>query len=371
MKLFCPDSRCENHHPDPTGRWYHHHGHYRSRGGLIQRLRCCACGKTFSPRSLSIDYWTHFSIDYQLLLTLFCSGFSLRGLSRYFGTTTSVIQNRLGRLARSCLCYLGALQEQMQPFEAFVADGIENFCVSQYFPNDIHILAGKESQFVYGFNYALFRRKGRKTAAQARRCKQIYPSVDFRANTITGGFAELMVQLIRISGYSDQVGLYTDERAQYQRAIRQNSELALRSHQGRWTHTRISSLRPRTSSNDLFSVNYLDRELRKDLAEYHRQTVCFARNVSNSLERTLLYFFHHNFCKCYRIGVRAEQRSHAEVAGVSPQQVGEILSEVFHKRGFLHDGAIAYGSFYEKLWRREIPTPLKKRAEYLPGYAVA
>ena len=92
--------------------------------------------------------------------------------------------------------------------------------------------------------------------------------------------------------------------------------------------------------------------------------------MNNSLERLCVYFFHHNFIKRYRIGVR-EERSHAEVAGVEKAEVVRICEEVLVKRSFYHDGSVSYGGFFDELWRRDVPTPLKKRPEYLPEYAVA
>jgi len=37
------------------------------------------------------------------------------------------------------------------------ADGFESFCVSQYFPNNIQLLVGSDSQHVYQIDYATIR----------------------------------------------------------------------------------------------------------------------------------------------------------------------------------------------------------------------
>jgi|GEM_PF-4274898 len=49
----------------------------------------------------------------------------------------------------------------------------------------------------------------------------------------------------------------------------------------RATHRRYSSRLPRTVGNPLFPVNYIDRECRKDMAEYVRETIRFARSAHN------------------------------------------------------------------------------------------
>jgi len=289
MKLICPDSSCPNHRPDPSTHWFDHHGTYPSCGIKRQRYKCRRCGKTFSERTLSIDYWTHRSIDYNELITLFSSGFSLRGLARYFNTTTETIQNRISRLARNVITIFTYLHHSLKLTEDLVADGLEGFCVSQDFPNNIHLLAGKQSQFLYGFNYALMRRKGRKTEQQKTRCQLLYPKVDFTRHTIKGTFKELLVQLANSAHQAESVRLYTDERSQYRLALNEDPFTFRLKVNGLFSHTTINSKAPRTVSNDLFSVNYLDREVRKDIPEYHRETVCFARNVVNSLERLCVY----------------------------------------------------------------------------------
>ena len=371
MDLFCPNSNCPNHTPPHDSKWFDYHGSYSSCGTARQRYRCRICRKTFSKRSLSIDYWTHRDINYLELLTLFASGFSVRGLARYFHTTTQTIQNRFTRLARNFITVVTSLHHSLKLTEDLVADGLENFCVSQDFPNNIHLLTGKKSQFLYGFNYALMRRKGRKTEVQKKRCEKIYPYVDFTRHTIKRTFKELLVQMTNIAHQAGSFHLYTDEKKQYRLALNEDPFTCRLKAAGSFSHIAITSNEPRTVWNNLFPVNYLDREVRKDMPEYHRETVCFARNVNNSLERRCVYCFHHNFIKRYRVGVSGEERTHAEVAGVGDEAVRMIRSQVLKRRSFYHDGSVVYGGFSDELWRREVPTPLKKRSEYLPRYAVA
>ncbi|GAB1432910.1 hypothetical protein MASR2M29_15350 [Spirochaetota bacterium] len=41
------------------------------------------------------------------------------------------------------------------------ADGFESFDRSQYFPNQINLVLGKNSQFLYDYSHTTIRRKGR------------------------------------------------------------------------------------------------------------------------------------------------------------------------------------------------------------------
>ena len=56
MELFCPECACSNHHPDSTVQWFGYHGSYTSCSQSVQRYRCRSCRRTFSERTLSIDY---------------------------------------------------------------------------------------------------------------------------------------------------------------------------------------------------------------------------------------------------------------------------------------------------------------------------
>ena len=371
MDLFCPDSACPNHHPSPFAHWFDYHGSYPSCGQMVQRYRCRSCGRTFSKRTLSIDYWTHGHIDYRQIMEFCALGLSLRGLSRRFHTSVKTIQNRIGRLARVIIPVLSVAQNTIDLDEDLVADGLENFCVSQDFPNNIHLLVGKNSQFTYGFNYALMRRKGTKTQKQKDRCERLYPRVDFTSHTIKKGFKELVMQMNRVSAGRENLALFTDERVQYRLALAENSDIAQRRKDGSFVHVTINSKEPRTVMNDLFSVNYMDREIRKDMPEYHRETMCFGRNVGNGLERLCVYLFHHNFIKRYRIGVAGEERTHAEVAGLTPERIERLIGEVTTERRFIRDGEVVDGGFLDHLWRRQIPTPLKEKPDYLQKFAVA
>ena len=194
------------------------------------------------------------------------------------------------------------------------------------------------------------RRTGRRTPAQQKRCERLYPKVDFTRDTIKKGFKELVSQINRISGARSPLLLSTDERSQYVSAISEDATIQNRRSEGTFAHVRINSKLPRTLRNDLFSVNYIDREMRKDIPEYRRETVCIGRNVCNGLERLCVYFFHHNFIKRYRIGVAGEKRSHAEVAGMHAKEVERIRQDVVRPRRFIGDGETKAGGFFEALW---------------------
>ena len=121
----------------------------------------------------------------------------------------------------------------------------------------------------------------------------------------------------------------------------------------------------------MFSANYIDREIRKDMASQARETVQFPRNASNAMLRMSLYFFDHNVMKPYRINdpVKREWR-HAQVAGLAAERLEGVVSEFFSRRCFRPKGMVLSESSRRTLGREWV-TPLKGKPEVLRGYLAA
>jgi hypothetical protein len=187
--------------------------------------------------------------------------------------------------------------------------------------------------------------------------------------SVYNSFEELVRLLLILKDRSQgaEIALYTDGHQSYRNLIK-NLE---RGEYRQFRHICCSSIAPRTVSNPLFSVNYLDREIRKDLAEHTRETVQFGRNVSNQMERLAIYRTYHNYFKPYRIRGSEENRlSHAQKAGIPGDSIRRELKTLFTQRRFL---SRIKGILIRDIdvWLRGITTPLKKFAEDLPAYVWA
>jgi hypothetical protein len=270
-------------------------------------------------------------------------------MSRDLSVSTATVINRISRLARNALSVHVRLCATAPQQEALTADGLESYCVSQYFPNNITVLAGKQSQYLYFANYCTLRRKGRMSEQQKRKRMRLEERWRADPRAVRRAFDEV-VGHIRCAGGPQTV--YTDEKSEYALSIRSiGEEKAIR-------HVRVSSKLPRTLGNELFSVNYLDREIRKDCANHVRETVCFSRDVNNCMERFWVYGVYHNYRKPYRIR-HGETRTHAEVAGISAEAVRRELRGYYTRRSFLSRTQLT-GSL-RSLWLRELETPLKEQ----------
>jgi hypothetical protein len=135
-------------------------------------------------------------------------------------------------------------------------------------------------------------------------------------------------------------------------------------------HLRYSSKLPRTVTNPLFSVNYHDREMRKDLAEHVRESTRFAREANHTMERLSIYAFCHNYLKSYRINAgREDRRTHAGEAGLSPRAVRAAMRGVYTDRAFL--SRLPFSTNTAAVWLRMYQTPLMPVRAYLPRFLLA
>ena len=357
---FCPNPSCTNHTWQPKRTWFWKAGHYHTNAfGTIQRFICLACFHRFSSQSFSIDYFVKKKINYHIIDKQLRSTGSIRDLSRDLHCSTDTVINRISRLAKNAIAVHTQLCATAPYQEDLVADGFESFCVSQYYPNNITLLAGKQSQYLYFANYCTLRRKGRMRESQKRMREELEKRWKGEPQALKKAFDEVVASIPAVFGTQK---LYTDEKSEYVRSVMQRDV-------GKpITHVRISSKLARTVSNQLFSVNYLDREIRKDCANHVRETVCFARDVNNCMERLWVYFVYHNYRKRYRIGT-GEDCTHAEVAGIERDEVKRVLCGYYTRRSFISLSKVS-GSM-RSLWLRRLETPLKGVPVYVPNHLVA
>lgn len=372
---ICPNFLCECHDGPPEDlkkSWYILFGCYETKAfGTVQRYRCKKCYKSFSDQTLKMSYYSKKKLNPIKLLTLLSSAVNNRALSRYFKVSPGTVENNINRMARQVLSVQAEINPLINLSENLSADGFESFCVSQYFPNNIHLLAGSDSQYVYFQNYVLMRRKGRMTDKQKDRRKELYEDIDFGKKAIEKSFSQVvshMEMLVEKRTGENPVTLFTDKKQDYPRAVKKNSFFKELTEKQLFVHTRIDSKRFRNKKNPLFPVNYMDRQIRKDQSGHVRETCCHSRNVNNMLNRLVLYIFHHNYYKSWRIGqTKYKNVRHAHKAGLAPKVVKKKISGIFKKRKFLTLSE-NLDTFSRELWERNFLTPGKRREEYKPNY---
>ncbi len=370
---FCPNPTCEWHQQAPNAAWYHAAGFHATKAfGLVPRFKCLSCGKTFSTQTFSIDYYAKKAIDYDQLLLRHASSESGRALARSLGVSCGTVANRIDRLARQAAEAQAKLRVLADPSEAVCVDGFVSFDVSQFFPSEITISVTAGSRLVLDLSHATMRRSGTMTAAQRRRAGLLYADFEFERGAVTRTFSDILDSLAseRLPGPRRPLVLVTDEKREYSNALHAHGLFTRQDGERRVAHLTVNSKLPRSYANPLFASNYVDREIRKDQANHHRETTCFTRNVSNGMERLLCYLVQHNWRKRYLIKARvADARVHGEAAGIEAGLIRAAMASMLRERVFL--SRIALPKTLERIWRKDFRTPGKEKSDYLPRYALA
>ncbi len=354
---FCPYEDCPCHSQTPAAtRWYLHNGSYTTLAvGKVQRFICRHCHRGFSEQTFSLDYYVKRPLQYHLIFDQVNNCAGIRKIARSLNVSHQAILNRISRIARQAMALHAEMLDSFQLSEDLVTDGFESFVGDQYQPNNIHLLAGSRSQFLYAFDYAHLRRKGRMTELQRdersrREAQYLRPRI-----SVTQSFTQIIanVEQLLSSQSQEYLTLHSDEKIEYQRVIADSSVLQFHKQQGNFFHTCTSSRKARTTSNPLFPVNYLDRQLRKDCANHVRETVQFSRNVHNCLERMAVYQLQHNYFKPYRIADRQESSlRHAQVAGIQRERIDMALQNIFRIRKFFSHVRLSWSQLM--LWARMV-----------------
>ena len=367
---FCPNPVCPHHlpgvkHEPRRGPWYQRDGTYPSKclGKGVQRFICKRCGRKFSAQTFSLDYGVKKRIPYRRVFDQINSGSGIRFLARNLGVTDKVITNRISRLARQAIGIHALLRNEFPLTEDLAADGFESFTWSQYFPNNIHLAVGKESQYLYGIDYAHIRRKGRMTDKQKLRRETLEKQWKAPPGDLSASFSRLMRHIFRYRKENEEAPLilYTDEKQEYRQVLEGV---------GGVRHLTVSSHVARTVRNDLFAVNYYDREIRKDQSNHVRETVEFSRDVNNAMDRLWIYSAYHNYIKPYRTGMKGRSiPTHAECAGISSESIRRVWKSFFTRRFFVTHVDLSDSQWFS--WYRCYATPLKREVPWYPRYAAA
>jgi hypothetical protein len=370
---FCPNADCPFHRAPPADtRWYHIAGSYETKAfGSVTRFQCLSCGKYFGEQTFRLDYHAKRKLSYRRIFEHLTNCGGIRATARIMGVNHSAITNRIGRMARQAMALQAELLDGFVPNEDLVTDGFESFVSDQYQPNNIHLLTGKVSQFLFTYDCAHLRRKGRMTAQQKKERTGREAKYIRERRSISQSFRQIvdMVEQFALRREGKVTCLYSDEKREYRQVLADSEVLQQLAQRKRFFHLTYSSELKRTTLNPLFSVNYYDRELRKDNADHVRETVRFSRNVNSALERFAVYQLYHNFFKPYRIAHKEKRwYTHAEMAGFNGKRIEDSLREIFTMRRFFTHVKLKLSWSQVIIWARMTGTLDKHDGVFWPKY---
>jgi transposase-like protein len=217
----CPNPECQHYDFPRKPNWFQKAGSYSTLAfGEVPRFYCNSCGKYFSTQTFSIDYYSKKLVNYRYVYNQINAGAGIRNIARDLEVRDSTVTNRIQRLSRNALILHQMIVDHLPPSEDLVIDGLQNFCVSQYFPDNYTLVVGKDSQFAYDCDYATLRRCGRMTEDQKKRREDLEKTERADPKAIKFSFLRLLQGIDRkLKERRIPLILYTDEKKVYQRAL--------------------------------------------------------------------------------------------------------------------------------------------------------
>jgi hypothetical protein len=215
--------------------------------------------------------------------------------------------------------------------EPIAYDGLENFAKSQYEPNNINQAIGRESLFIYDFNFAPLNRKGRMSDRQKLKKEKLdlmlgrVPQFAIASSTRT-----LLKRLIKkVNPEHQKLILLSDQHYLYRRAVK-----SLGSLKQSIDHQTVSSKAPRTYKSILFPINHADLLSRQNIKAFARETISFSKTHAAMVQKYTLFMVAKNylrpqFTKTHKRDPTANTQSPAQKLGLTQRilKYGEIFGD--------------------------------------------
>jgi len=334
IPTHCPNPACR-HFIDPPRHWRVRFGAYDTIAhGTIQRYRCTACGKTFGDQTESLHYYAKRRLPLRAINTTLNGGTSMREVANRYHVSPMTIQNAVLRLGRQSMLGQIQLLDTLPPQASAAFDGLRSFVTSQDYPCDITTVVGAVGEMIFTMTHSVTRRGGTRTVRQRERIEKKYaiwrPQQGATKEAISLVGREIL-DYTRPAG-DRTITIDTDEHPVYASVLNHALPYRHLRNTGQFDHRRTPGNAPRTTTNPLFPVNYVDRLLRHREKEHARETIAFGRNGTIQMHRAWVFGWNHNCVRPWR-EKEADERSHAEVAGLPGKQIRE-MNQGFYTRRF-------------------------------------
>jgi hypothetical protein len=264
------------------------------------------------------------------VLDLALNGLSNRRISRFLEISEHCVRIRIDRLAKKALEFHHHVSHDLRIEEPVAFDGLENFAGSQYDPNNIQHAIGRDSLFIYDFNFASLNRKGHMSPWQRRRLRSLVAKKGrYHTKAIRIATGDILRRLYGKRAPGKILLLLSDEHFHYRRALSEDLKCP------NIEHKTVSSRACRNYQNILFSVNHADLLIRQNTAAFARETISFSKTPGSMCQRYALFMVHKNYM-CPQFTKRqvrregAELRSPAQRLGLTDRILG--FRDIFHWR---------------------------------------
>lgn len=317
----CPYADCSA-HKEPDGRFYLRHGFYRAqcRPVPVPRFRCRRCRRTFSRQTLRSDYRDHKPHLNQEVFSRLCSGAGLRQTARELGIGKRNLELKARKIAEHLGCLHHNLMGEFEGELSLAFDEMETFegCRSTR-PVTVPVLIEQESTFLIDARAAPIPPSGRKTPRRRRLIEADERRNGKRRNESRRVCAEVLATVAKRCAKATAIRFRSDRKPTYPKLLREAFGPE------RVRHLRISSKRPRDTTNPLHRINLMLARLRDLLGRLHRRSWLVTKQ-RRYLELFLMMFACYRNYHCARFN--GETQCPAERLGFVPRRLtkGELLS---------------------------------------------
>jgi transposase-like protein len=319
-----------------------------------QRLRCNKCKRRHSVHVHTIFFGLRKN-DPGLNAKIFqlsLQGLSNRAVGRILYLSEHCVRLRIERMAKQALSFHSNLLDRLKIMEPLCFDGLQNFAGSQYDVNNIQQALGRDSLFIYDFNFASLNRSGRMSDWQKRRLSEIERDHGrYNQKSIRKATCDLFKRLHKKWGLPSDFTLLSDEHFQYRRVVNRDLRHL------RINHVTISSKACRNFQNILFPVNHADLMIRQQLGAFARETISFSKKPGAMCQKYALYMVYKNymtpqFTKKHVRRPDAHTKSPAEHVGLF-ENILEF-KDIFCNRSTETDSH-RLNDDWKHFWRGEVP----------------
>ena len=292
---------------------------------------------------------------------LSCEGLSNRAIGRSVYVSEHCVRGRLVRLAQRAFCFHSSLCEGLKISEPLCYDGLQNFAGSQYDPNYINQAIGRDSLFIYDFNFASLNRAGRMSDWQKQRLAEIIDEQGrYNPTAVRIATRRLLDRLYIKRDPQSEFTLLSDEHFHYRKAVKQDLRHL------KIDHITISSKATRNYQNILFAVNHADLMIRQKSGAFARETISFSKTPGAMCQKYALYMINKNymspqFTKKMVRRPEAHLASPAQTMGLCERVLS--FSEIFVHRSVVPD-LTKLNPEWRQFWRGKIPKEHRRSKEF-------
>jgi len=327
---YCRNPRCKYSRNPPSG-WLARAGHYATAAhGPVQRYVCKRCGKWMGDQTESMHYYAKRRLKLGEILSRVRGGSSLRDIGRELGCSRTAVANAVVRLGRQAIACHVDLTSGLPLPGRFVFDGLVSALTSHDYPSQIQTLVDGSVELVLAMTHYVGLRGGRRTDEQVQRMQKKHRVWVPEPGALKDSIALLVNELTAFAP-AGPLTIDTDEHPLYPSVI--NADLAMRWYResGLLKVRRTPGTAPRTTSNPLFPVNYVDRMIRHRIKEHTRETIAVGRNSTMQMLRMWIFAWDHNVRQPFRVEPPGRECRAIE-AGVSRRLVKRLKREFYSRR---------------------------------------